>query len=206
MRPPNRDSSSLFIIHLRKDPLERIVQKALLHHLQAEKNPCDLLKIFYQPAERALIEAVLRFCGKSQTRGAILLGLNRSTLKKKIKLFGIDAEGPDLNRQESFFLKFPVGREIFLSSFSAADLLSACRAKMIFLRREGAFLSPGLLKARCAPAERAIIETAFHVFDRRLIKTAACLGISRNTLKRKLRQSGGGAWQGKEAFCGGAAL
>lgn len=187
--------ASMFIIHLESDPLWRIIQKALIHYLRAGSPAKNLLKRFYNPAEQALIEAAMDFCGRNQIRCASMLGLNRNTLRKKFDLCGMAAKNSD--RRESFFLKFPAGREIFLSQLSAIDLLEASRAKMFVLRQTGAFshweassqeLNPeGLIKKICGPVELAIIKTALQAFENRLMKTAQSLGINRNTLKSKLR-------------------
>lgn len=40
--------------------------------------------------ERPLIEAVMERCGHNQSRAALILGLSRSTLRKKISYYGLD--------------------------------------------------------------------------------------------------------------------
>ncbi len=192
-------SSSMFIIHLERDPLWRIVQKAMIHYLRAENPAIDLLKRFYAPAEQALIEAAVDFCKWNQTRSAAMLGINRNTLRKKLRFCGMSAQS--LGSRENFCLKFPAGREIFLSQLSAIDLLEASRAKMFLLRQAGIFSQwqpsrsepkSGMIQAFCAPVKQAIIKTALHAFENRLAQTAQCLGINRNTLKRQLKAAGNG--------------
>jgi two-component system nitrogen regulation response regulator GlnG len=43
--------------------------------------------------ERPLLRAVLRETGGNQLRAAALLGINRNTLRKKLRALGIRAEG-----------------------------------------------------------------------------------------------------------------
>jgi Fis family transcriptional regulator len=40
--------------------------------------------------ERPLIQAVLEHCGFNQSKTATALGLSRSTLRKKMKLYGLE--------------------------------------------------------------------------------------------------------------------
>ncbi len=39
--------------------------------------------------EKPLIETTLRHCGQNQTKASKILGLSRSTLRKKIELYGL---------------------------------------------------------------------------------------------------------------------
>ena len=39
--------------------------------------------------EKPLIEATLEYCGHNQTKASKLLGLSRSTLRKKLDLYGL---------------------------------------------------------------------------------------------------------------------
>ena len=39
--------------------------------------------------EKPLIEATLEYCGHNQTKASKILGLSRSTLRKKIDLYGL---------------------------------------------------------------------------------------------------------------------
>ena len=39
--------------------------------------------------ETPLIEAVMRYCGNNQSKASIMLGLNRGTLRTKLKLYGL---------------------------------------------------------------------------------------------------------------------
>ena len=49
--------------------------------------PNDLYKLVINEVELPLIEAVMAFTNKNQSQAAEILGINRSTLRKKLKLF-----------------------------------------------------------------------------------------------------------------------
>ncbi|MEY2700223.1 MAG: DNA-binding protein Fis [Pseudomonadota bacterium] len=50
----------------------------------------DLYSFVIREVERPMIEAVLEHCGQNQSRAAQLLGLSRSTLRKKIQQHALD--------------------------------------------------------------------------------------------------------------------
>ena len=49
--------------------------------------PNGLYKLVINEVELPLIEAVMTFTNKNQSQAAEILGINRSTLRKKLKLF-----------------------------------------------------------------------------------------------------------------------
>ncbi len=49
--------------------------------------PNGLYKLVINEVELPLIEAVMAFTNKNQSQAAEILGINRSTLRKKLKLF-----------------------------------------------------------------------------------------------------------------------
>ncbi len=49
--------------------------------------PNDLYNLVINEVELPLIEAVMTFTNKNQSQAANILGINRSTLRKKLKLF-----------------------------------------------------------------------------------------------------------------------
>ena len=49
--------------------------------------PNGLYKLVINEVELPLIEAVMAFTNKNQSQAANILGINRSTLRKKLKLF-----------------------------------------------------------------------------------------------------------------------
>jgi Fis family transcriptional regulator len=48
----------------------------------------DLYELFLSEVEAPLLECVLRHAGNNQSKAATLLGLNRGTLRKKLKKYG----------------------------------------------------------------------------------------------------------------------
>ena len=51
--------------------------------------PNDLYNLVINEVELPLIEAVMVFTNKNQSQAANILGINRSTLRKKLKLFDL---------------------------------------------------------------------------------------------------------------------
>ncbi len=52
--------------------------------------PSDLYQMVLQEIEQPLLESVLHYSRGNQTKAAIVLGLNRGTLRKKLKQFDIN--------------------------------------------------------------------------------------------------------------------
>jgi Fis family transcriptional regulator len=73
-------------------PLQEAVRDALTHYFdQLESTPpSDLYQLVIQQVERPLFESVMQYTGGNQSRAATLLGISRSTLRKKLAQFGID--------------------------------------------------------------------------------------------------------------------
>lgn len=67
------------------------VEKALRRYFQhVEDEPVtDLHRMVMSEVEAALLEAVMRYTRKNQSRASIMLGLNRGTLRTKLKLYGL---------------------------------------------------------------------------------------------------------------------
>ncbi len=51
--------------------------------------PEGLYKMFIGEVERPLLELVMEYCKGNQTKAAKYLGLNRGTLRKKLKIYGL---------------------------------------------------------------------------------------------------------------------
>lgn len=49
----------------------------------------NLHQLVMSEVEAPLIEAVMRHCGNNQSKASIMLGLNRGTLRTKLKLYGL---------------------------------------------------------------------------------------------------------------------
>ena len=172
-------SDNLIIIRLQKTQLEDIVERKLIYFLKTESNPSHLLDSLYKPVEQALIETVLRWKEGNQIQTAKVLGINRNTLRKKLKTYKIDPS--NLSSKPLF----RAGRELFLTQIESLDLLEVSRSKFSFLKKEQN-QENDLSHKFCSPMEKTIIYTVLQHFKYNQMKTAKSLGINRNTLKKKL--------------------
>ena len=50
----------------------------------------DLYEMVMNTVEQPLLESVMRYAGGNQSRAAELLGINRGTLRKKLKIHGLE--------------------------------------------------------------------------------------------------------------------
>ena len=75
----------------RKQPLRDTVRNSLRIYLNqlSGHEPENLYKMFVEEVERPLLESVTQYCNGNQTKAAKYLGLNRGTLRKKLKRYGI---------------------------------------------------------------------------------------------------------------------
>ena len=51
--------------------------------------PDDLYRMVIEEVEKPLLESVMNYCGGNQTKAAKCLGLNRGTLRKKLKHYDV---------------------------------------------------------------------------------------------------------------------
>lgn len=74
-------------------PLRQQVQTALNHYFRELEGevPANLYRLVMAEVEPPLLETVLRFTQGNQSRAAEILGINRSTLRKKLKHYGLDS-------------------------------------------------------------------------------------------------------------------
>ena len=73
-------------------PLRECVREALDAYLGELDGvePNELFRLVMEQVEPPMIEAVLARTRGNQSRAAQMLGINRGTLRKKIKLYGLD--------------------------------------------------------------------------------------------------------------------
>lgn len=72
------------------DTIAREVRKMVAAELaRTDGRPVPLYPAVINAAEKPLIEAVLQHYRGNQTHAALALGINRNTLRKKIKDYGI---------------------------------------------------------------------------------------------------------------------
>lgn len=78
---------------VRKGPLATCVKTALeryFHDLDGEKPAGDLYEMVIHEVERPLLDIVMKHVKSNQCKAADMLGINRNTLRKKLKLHGLD--------------------------------------------------------------------------------------------------------------------
>jgi len=75
----------------RKQPIRTCVQSALdryFHDLDGHDTD-DVYDMVIGQVEQAMLESVMHYTRSNQTRAADVLGINRSTLRKKLKNYGL---------------------------------------------------------------------------------------------------------------------
>ena len=72
-------------------PLREQIAESLDHYLGQLNGtaPGDLYQIVLDQVEAPLLEAVLKYADGNQSRAATILGVNRGTLRKKLKAHGL---------------------------------------------------------------------------------------------------------------------
>jgi Fis family transcriptional regulator len=82
-----KPSSSTVHINVRNKPLASLTDEAL-HSYFANLNghkPCDLYNFVSREVEKPLFQNVLSYTNGNQSEAAEILGINRGTLRKKLK-------------------------------------------------------------------------------------------------------------------------
>ena len=67
------------------------VERSLRRYFEnlEDETVTDLHHMVIAEVEVPLIETVMRYCGNNQSKASIMLGLNRGTLRTKLKLYGL---------------------------------------------------------------------------------------------------------------------
>ena len=67
------------------------VERSLHRYFENIENEAvtNLHRLVISEVELPLIEAVMGYCGNNQSKASIMLGLNRGTLRTKLKLYGL---------------------------------------------------------------------------------------------------------------------
>ena len=73
-------------------PLHETARNALKEYMQTLEgdDPTELYAMVMREVERPLLECALEHCAGNQTRTAQCLGLNRGTLRKKLREHGLN--------------------------------------------------------------------------------------------------------------------
>ena len=83
---------SAFELVQKNQPLHDSVRQSLenyLTQLQGQQLPTNLYELILAEVEAPLMEAVMEYTKNNQSRAAIVLGLSRGTLRKKLKQYGM---------------------------------------------------------------------------------------------------------------------
>ena len=171
-------SENILVIHLEKAPLDKIVQEKLTYDFKYRLDNNELLSRYFYPVEKALIETVLQIKEKNQIQAAEALGINRNTLRNKLKILKIDLKAR-AQQNPSF-----VCEKLFLTTWYDLNLFDLSRRKFILERKNKTLIEN--LQACKKPIEKAILKTVLKEFNFRQVKSSQFLGINRNTLKKKL--------------------
>jgi len=75
-----------------KEPLRECVRDAMNSYFRYMDghNTADLYQLVLAEVEQPLLETVMKYTQGNQTRAASLLGISRSTLRKKLTLYQLD--------------------------------------------------------------------------------------------------------------------
>ena len=76
----------------KKEPLRECVRDALESYFRQldGHNASNLYQLVLNEVEQPLLETVMRHTEGNQTRAAFILGISRSTLRKKLKAYHLD--------------------------------------------------------------------------------------------------------------------
>lgn len=82
---------SAFTVAHKNQPLHDSVRQALENYFMQLKgqSPDNLYELVLAEVEVPLLEAVMDYTKGNQSRAAIVLGLSRGTLRKKLKTYGM---------------------------------------------------------------------------------------------------------------------
>jgi Fis family transcriptional regulator, factor for inversion stimulation protein len=74
-----------------ENTLRAEVERSLERYFEniEDESVTDLHHMVISEVEAPLIETVMRHCGNNQSKASIMLGLNRGTLRTKLKLYGL---------------------------------------------------------------------------------------------------------------------
>ena len=76
-----------------KNPLKDEVRKAMrryFNQLDKKNMPIDVYKLVLKEVEPPLLISVMKFANNNQSKAARILGINRTTLRTKLKKYNIN--------------------------------------------------------------------------------------------------------------------
>jgi Fis family transcriptional regulator len=82
---------SAFELTQKNQPLHDSVRQALENFISLNKGqiPNNLYELILGEVEEPLMRCVMEYTKNNQSRAAIVLGLSRGTLRKKLKMYGM---------------------------------------------------------------------------------------------------------------------
>ena len=72
---------------LLRDSVTRAARK-YFSQFDKDENPSEVYDLFLGEVEAPLLDIIMEFCRGNQTKAANILGINRGTLRKKLKKYG----------------------------------------------------------------------------------------------------------------------
>ena len=75
-----------------KKPLKDEVRKAMnryFNQLDQKNTPINVYNLVLKEVEPPLLDSVMKFCNNNQSKAARILGINRTTLRTKLKKYKI---------------------------------------------------------------------------------------------------------------------
>jgi Fis family transcriptional regulator len=90
-KPEVTSAKSSFMIAHKNQPLHESVRQAIENYFLQLKGetPKNLYDLVLAEVEEPLMRAVMEFTNNNQSRAAIVLGLSRGTLRKKLKAYSM---------------------------------------------------------------------------------------------------------------------
>jgi Fis family transcriptional regulator, factor for inversion stimulation protein len=84
--------SSFFEIHTQQNTLRESVEQAMKNYFSQleDQTPSDIYELVMAEVEAPLMECVMAYTNGNQTKASTVLGLNRGTLRKKLKMYGLN--------------------------------------------------------------------------------------------------------------------
>ena len=90
-KKPNRVSKSKASVSIRNRPLSDLTEEALQHYFKSLNGhkPGDVYQLVIGEVEKPLLRTVLSYTNGNQCSAAEILGMNRGTLRKKLKNYDL---------------------------------------------------------------------------------------------------------------------
>ncbi|QCI17792.1 DNA-binding transcriptional regulator Fis [Buchnera aphidicola (Acyrthosiphon lactucae)] len=76
----------------KKKPLRELIKKSLKYYLLNlnGKHVNNLYELVLSELEQPLLDTIMQYTRGNQTRAALMMGINRSTLRKKLKKYNMN--------------------------------------------------------------------------------------------------------------------